>query len=158
MNPILHALYAKPVGSEFMRQRGRVHTSECDRDLLNFDECGNIVLDRSGLPLMRGVKSEPELRKRAITFERKYRYEIAILKQLNKQSNLTPNELAVKTGFSIVTVKSRLGRFVELGLIVECGEKKLWTRFVMAYSIADAYKGLSYAEVLERISHKARHE
>ena len=151
MNPILHALYAKPVGSEFMRQRGRVHTSECDRDLLNFDECGNIVLDRSGLPLMRGVKSEPELLKRAITFERKYRYEIAILKQLNKQSNLTLNELAVKTGFSIVTVKSRLGRFVELGLIVECGKKKLRTRFAMAYSIADAYKGLSYAEVLERI-------
>lgn len=154
MNPILHAMYAKPVDSEFMRQRGRVHTNQCDRDLLCFDENGNIVLDRSGLPFMKGVKSDVPTSKRAITFERKYRYEIAILKQLNQKDNLTPNELATKTGFSIDTVKSRLDRFVELGLIVECGKKKLWTRYVMAYSIADAYKGLSYAEVLDKQSIK----
>ena len=154
MNPILHALYAKPVGSEFMRQRGQVHTSECDRDLLNFDECGNIVIDHSGLPLMKGVKSEPKLLKKAITFERRYRCEIAILKQLNHQDNLTPNELEARTGFNVVTVRSRLDRFVESGLIVECGKKKLWTRCVMAYSISDAYKGLSYAEVLDKQSIK----
>lgn len=58
MNPILHALFARPFGSEFMRQRGSVHTEWCDRDNLVFDAKGNMVIGADGLPKLDGVPQE----------------------------------------------------------------------------------------------------
>ena len=152
MSPILHALFARPFGSEFMRQRGRIITSLCDIDRLIIDANGYMVIGADGLPKMVGERMDYPKEHRRVSFDRKHKFEIGIINQLNKHDSLSASDLVCHTGYSLGTVKDRINKMFDCGIIFKNGTTKRGNRTSLAYSINHKFAGKSYKEIVEKMS------
>ena len=148
MSPILHALYIKPFGTEFTRKRGRIITSLCDRDRLVIGDNGSLVIGLDGLPKMVGERIDYPKEHRRVSFERKHRFEIGIINQLNKHDSLSVGDLVCYTGYSLGTVKDRINKMFDCGIIFKNGTKKRGNKTSLAYSINPKFAGKSYKEIV----------
>jgi len=150
MSPILHAMYAKPIGSPFMRERGRIITFETDVDLLEICKNGRIVVGRDGLPKMRGVPLESGIRSRKkLSFEVKNRREIEIINAIGEIGRATSVDIVKATGLNVQTVRVKLEKMCEQGIIYRDGLKKNKSFATQAYSFNKDYLGMSYKEMVE---------
>ena len=150
MSPILHAMYIKPLGTEFTRKRGRIITSLCDRDRLVIGDNGSLVIGLDGLPKMVGERIDYPKEHRRVSFERKHRFEIGIINQLNKHDSLSVGDLVCYTGYSLGTVKDRINKMFDCGIIFKNGTKKRGNKTSLAYSINPKFAGKSYKEIVEK--------
>ena len=150
MSPIMHAMFAKPSGTEFTRKRGRIITSLCDRDRLVIGDNGSMIIGLDGLPKMVGERIDYPKEHRRVSFERKHRFEIRIINQLNKHDSLSVSDLVSYTGYSLVTVKDRINKMFDCGIIFKNGTKKRGNRTSLAYSINPKFAGKSYKEIVEK--------
>ena len=148
MSPILHAMYIKPLGTEFTRKRGRIITSLCDRDRLVIGDNGSLVIGLDGLPKMVGERIDYPKEHRRVSFERKHRFEIGIINQLNKHDSLSVGDLVCYTGYSLGTVKDRINKMFDCGIIFKNGTKKRGNKTSLAYSINPKFAGKSYKEIV----------
>lgn len=148
MSPILHAMFAKPFGTEFTRKRGRIITSICDRDRLVIGDNGSLVIGLDGLPKMIGERIDYPKEHRRVSFDRKHRFEIGIINQLNKHDSLSVADLVCYTGYSLGTIKDRINKMFDCGIIFKNGTKKRGNKTSLAYSINPKFAGKSYKEIV----------
>ena len=148
MSPILHAMYIKPFGTEFTRKRGRIITSICDRDRLVIGDNGSLVIGLDGLPKMIGERIDYPKEHRRVSFDRKHRFEIGIINQLNKHDSLSVADLVCYTGYSLGTIKDRINKMFDCGIIFKNGTKKRGNKTSLAYSINPKFAGKSYKEIV----------
>ena len=119
MSPILHTMTARHVELPF--SSSYKHTNVTDRDFLEFDACGNMIIDSDGLPRARGLRdttkkrNRGEERKRHITTEegRKNAATEAIVTLLRTGKSFTCTEISDSTGVSRSTVARRLKGLVD---------------------------------------------
>lgn len=152
MSPILHAMLAKPFCTEFTRKRGRIITSLCDRDRLVIGDNGSMIIGLDGLPKMAGERIDYPKEHRGVSFDRKHRFEIGIINQLNKHDSLSVSDLVCHTGYSLGTVKHKTKKMFDCGIIFKNGTTKRGNRTSLAYSINPKFAGKSYKEIVEKMS------
>ena len=110
MSPILHTMTARHVELPF--SSSYKHTNVTDRDFLEFDACGNMIIDSDGLPRARGLIDPTEKRKRGKERKRHITTEDAateaIVAMLRTGKSFTCTEISDSTGVSRSTVSRRL--------------------------------------------------
>ncbi len=140
MSPIIHMMTARHVELPF--SSSYKHTNVTDRDFLEFDACGNMIIDSDGLPRARGLKDtakrykKVETRKRHITQGegRKDAATEAILTMLKSGKAFTCTEISDSTGFSRVTVAKKLRGLVDKATCLT-KEKRVWKKPVAYFYI-----------------------
>ena len=133
MSPILHAMFIKPFGTEFTRERGKVYSWVCDRDNMLFDANGNMIIDSDGLPKIIGVPKEPLPKQRKTG--RKNACKEAIISQLQNGKTMTCTELHDTTGYSRCTVAKYLGVLKSEGIIIT-SKRTVWKKQVEYFRLA----------------------
>ena len=146
MSPILHAMFIKPLGTEFTRTKGKVYSWVCDRDNMLFDANGNMIIDSDGLPKIIGVPKEPlpkQRKKSAITkTDRKSACKEAIISQLQNGKMMTCTELHDVTGYSRCTVAKYLDTLKSEGIIIT-SKITVWRKQVEYFRLARGYLEVS---------------
>ena len=140
MSPILHTMTARHVELPF--SSSYKHTNVTDRDFLEFDACGNMIIDSDGLPRARGLRDTTkkrkrgEERKRHITTEegRKNAATEAIVTMLRTGKSFTCTEISDSTGFSRATVARRLKGLVD-NAVCKTKLKRVWKKPVTYFYI-----------------------
>ena len=139
MSPILHAMFIKPFGTEFTRERGKVYSWVCDRDNMLFDANGNMIIDSDGLPKIIGVPKEPlpkQRKKYTITkTDIKRSCKEAIISQLQNGNEMTCTELHDTTGYSRCTVAKYLDTLKSEGIIIT-SKRTVWKKQVEYFRLA----------------------
>lgn len=140
MSPILHAMTARHVELPF--SSSYKHTNITDRDFLEFDACGNMIIDSDGLPRAHGLRdttgkrNRSEERKRHITTEegRKDVATEAIVAMLRTGKSFTRTEISDSTGISRATVVRRLKDLVD-NAVCKTKLKRVWKKPVAHFYI-----------------------
>ena len=133
MSPILHAMFIKPFGTEFTRERGKVYSSVGDIDHILFDANGNMIIDSDGLPKIIGVPKEPLPKQRKTG--RKSACKEAIISQLQNGNEMTCTELHDTTGYSRCTVAKYLDILKSEGIIIT-SKRTVWKKQVEYFRLA----------------------
>lgn len=133
MSPILHAMFANPLGTEFTRKKGKVYSWVCDRDNMLFDANGNMIIGTDGLPKIIGLPKEPmpkQRKKHTVTkTDRASACKEAIIYQLQNCKMMTCTELSDATGYSRCTVAKYLSNLKSQG-VVKTSKKTVWKKKV----------------------------
>ena len=129
MSPILHAMYIKPLSTEFTKTKGKVYSWVDDRDNILFDVNGNMIIDTDGLPKIIGLPKEP------MPKQRKSVCKDAIISQLQNLKMMTCTELANATGHSRVTVAKYLRDLKSQG-VVKTSKRTVWKNKVDYFRLA----------------------
>ena len=142
MSPILHAMFIKPLGTEFTRTKGKVYSWVDDRDNMLFDANGNMIIGSDGLPRIIGVPKEPlpkQRKKSTITkTDRKSACKEAIISQLKNVKMMTCTELHDTTGYSRCTVAKYLDILKSEGIIIT-SKGTVWKKQVEYFRLARGY-------------------
>ena len=142
MSPILHAMFIKPLGTEFTRTKGKVYSWVDDRDNMLFDANGNMIIGSDGLPRIIGVPKEPlpkQRKKSTITkTDRKSACKEAIISQLKNVKMMTCTELHDTTGYSRCTVAKYLDILKSEGIIIT-SKRTVWRKQVEYFRLARGY-------------------
>ena len=134
MSPILHAMFIKPVGTEFTRTKGKVYSWVDDRDNMLFDVNGNMIIDSDGLPKIIGVPKEPLPKQR-----KKSTCKEAIISQLQNGKMMTCTELHNITGYSRCTVAKYLDTLKSEGIVIT-SKRTVWRKQVEYFRLARGKK------------------
>lgn len=146
MSPILHAMFANPLGTEFTRKKGKVYSWVDDRDNMLFDANGNMIIGSDGLPKIIGLPKEPmpkQRKKHTVTkTDRASSCKEAIIYQLQNCKMMTCTELSDATGYSRCTVAKYLGNLKSQG-VVKTSKKTVWKKKVDYFRLARGYLEVS---------------